>query len=191
MRTGPTQPPSHCTAAESARIGAMRTVTTRWCSTMCGTVPARRADPRRWVRPCPNHRSGCFRRSLATGPADVPFARWPGRCARLAADPDVRLRRRIAQRGRVLRGDMTPTWPSAEQAAPVRSAHERTLAPEEVAGRSDEGVDVSRRPSLSRRLVALGHHRTAANRPQEIDGGHCVALSRPKEFAGRLRGLIS
>jgi hypothetical protein len=27
--------------------------------------------------------------------------------------------------------------------------------------------------------------------PQEIDGGHCVALSRPKEFAGRLRGLIS
>ena len=67
-------------------------------------------------------------------PVDVPSARWPGRCARLASDPDVRLRRRIAQRGRVLRGDMTPT---AEQAAPVRSAHERTLAPEEVAGRAD------------------------------------------------------
>jgi hypothetical protein len=36
------------------------------------------------------------------------------------------------------RGDMTLTWTPAEQAAPVRSAHERTLAPEGVAGRSDE-----------------------------------------------------
>ena len=27
--------------------------------------------------------------------------------------------------------------------------------------------------------------------PREIDGGHCVALSRPKELAGRLHGLIS
>jgi hypothetical protein len=54
----------------------------------------------------------------------------------------------------------------AEQAAPVRSAQERTLAPEEVAGRSDEGADVSRRPPLSRRLVAPGHHRTAANHPR-------------------------
>ena len=43
--------------------------------------------------------------------------------------PDVRLRRRIAQRDRVLRGDMTSIWTPAEQAAPVRSAHERTLAP--------------------------------------------------------------
>ena len=25
----------------------------------------------------------------------------------------------------------------------------------------------------------------------EIDGGHCAALSRPKELAGRLHGLIS
>jgi hypothetical protein len=37
-----------------------------------------------------------------------------------------------------LRGDMTPPWTPAEQAAPIRSAHERTLVPEEVAGRSDE-----------------------------------------------------
>jgi hypothetical protein len=36
------------------------------------------------------------------------------------------------------RGDMTLTWTPAEQAAPVRSGHERTLAPEGVAGRSDE-----------------------------------------------------
>jgi hypothetical protein len=35
-------------------------------------------------------------------------------------------------------GGMTLTWTPAEQAAPVRSAHERTLAPEGVAGRSDE-----------------------------------------------------
>jgi hypothetical protein len=27
--------------------------------------------------------------------------------------------------------------------------------------------------------------------PDEIDGGHCVALSRPKELADRLHGLIS
>ena len=39
---------------------------------------------------------------------------------------------------------MTPTWTPVEQAAPVRSAHERTLASEEVGGRFDEGVDVSR-----------------------------------------------
>ena len=50
---------------------------------------------------------------------------------------------------RATRGDMTPTCTPAEQAAPIRSAHERTSAPEEVAGRSDEGVDVSRRPPLS------------------------------------------
>ena len=37
---------------------------------------------------------------------------------------------------RVVRGDMTLTWTPAEQAAPVRSAHERT-SPEGVAGRSD------------------------------------------------------
>src|SRR5829696_9654812 len=71
----------------------------------------------------------------------VPSARWPGRCARLAADPEVRLRRRIAQRDRVLRGDMTPTWTPAEQAAPV-GARMNEPRPEEVAGRSDEGVDV-------------------------------------------------
>src|SRR5215211_2351038 len=64
MRTGRPQPASYCTAARSARIGAMRSVITRWCSTMGGTVPARRAGPRRWVRPCPKHRSGCFRRCL-------------------------------------------------------------------------------------------------------------------------------
>jgi hypothetical protein len=33
---------------------------------------------------------------------------------------------------------MTLTWTPAERAAPVRSAHERTLAPEGVAGRSNE-----------------------------------------------------
>jgi hypothetical protein len=70
MRTGRPQPASYRTATQSARIGGMRSVITRWCSTMGGTVPARRADPRRWVRPCPKQRSGCFPSvSLATGAA--------------------------------------------------------------------------------------------------------------------------
>jgi hypothetical protein len=39
---------------------------------------------------------GPIPRSRRHRPLSVPSARWPGRCARLAADPDVRLRRRIA-----------------------------------------------------------------------------------------------
>ena len=55
----------------------------------------------------------------------------------------------------------------------------------EVAGRSDEGlmcrddrvfpVDWLRRVITERLRIA----------PHEIDGGHCVALSRPKELADR------
>ena len=72
--------------------------------------------------------------------------RVPGSCSWI---PERSLDLGIAAcKGRPAGGDMMPTWTPAEQAAPVRSAHERTLAPKGVAGRSDVGVGVSRRPSF-------------------------------------------
>jgi pimeloyl-ACP methyl ester carboxylesterase len=78
---------------------------------------------------------------------------------------------------------------AAARTGPVRDSGLGALAACAVAGRTDAVPALPRRSHVSRPVPAPGGAGALGVNADEIDGSHCVALSRPKELAERLESF--
>ena len=164
---------------------------------LVGAVARRFHRTARIVRPAGRTYSSCSSPRWCPVPASRPASGWPKHRASLSSRTRVRTRDRgLHARSFPILPELKPRRPRSTFARSRETPFEPAVAARRMARRPDAVSVVSRPdrffpPDFHRRRRPPPHVERLGIEPDEIDGGHCVALSRPRELVDLLETLRS